>query len=75
MEIKSITDERKPGRQVAVIGGSRAEGQELMHAEQVGILLARNGAILLSGGRGGVMEASCLGAYNAGGIVDRKSVV
>lgn len=69
MEIKSITDERKPGRQVAVIGGSRAEGQELMHAEQVGMLLARNGAILLSGGRGGVMEASCLGAYNAGGIV------
>lgn len=60
---------RNPGRQVAVIGGSEAEKEALLHAERVGLLLAQHGAVLLSGGRGGVMEASCRGAFHAGGIV------
>ncbi len=69
MKVNTITDERKVRKQIAVIGGSRAEGQDLINAEQVGMLLAKEDAILLSGGRGGVMEASCRGAGNAGGIV------
>ncbi|HOJ97304.1 MAG TPA: TIGR00725 family protein [Methanospirillum sp.] len=59
----------EPKRQIAVIGGSIAEEQDLVCAERVGVLLAHHGAVLLSGGRGGVMEASCRGAYTAGGIV------
>ena len=59
----------KTRKQVAVIGGSQAGEQELIHADRVGFLLAQYGAVLLSGGRGGVMEASCRGAYNAGGMV------
>lgn len=60
---------RNPGKQVAVIGGSQAGEQDLIHAERVGVLLAHKGIVLLSGGRGGVMEASCRGASNAGGMV------
>lgn len=58
-----------PMKQIAVIGGSKGNGQDLLCAEQVGLLLAQQGAVLLSGGRGGVMEASCRGAYHAGGMV------
>jgi uncharacterized protein (TIGR00725 family) len=36
-------------------------------AEEVGSLLARAGAVLVSGGLGGVMEAACRGARSAGG--------
>jgi hypothetical protein len=37
-------------------------------AEDIGRLLAENGAVLVCGGRGGVMEAACRGAQHAGGI-------
>jgi len=43
---------------IAVIGGATCSEQEAMSAEAVGRLLARAGAILLTGGRGGVMEAA-----------------
>ena len=36
-------------------------------AEQVGRQLARRGAVLVCGGRGGVMEAACRGAKAEGG--------
>lgn len=52
---------------IGVIGVSRASAIEAMQAEAVGRLIAENGHILICGGRGGVMEAACRGAANAGG--------
>lgn len=39
-----------------------------MVAEQVGRLIALRGAVLVCGGRGGVMEAACRGAKTEGGV-------
>ena len=52
---------------VAVVGPSDATSQEKRAAEAVGRGLADAGAILISGGLGGVMEAACHGASAAGG--------
>ena len=52
---------------VAVVGASRCTPQEAEIAEAVGRELARRGAILICGGRGGVMEAACRGAKAGGG--------
>jgi uncharacterized protein (TIGR00725 family) len=52
---------------VAVIGPGDATGEELAAAEEVGRLLAEQGALLVCGGLGGVMEAACRGAKSAGG--------
>lgn len=59
----------KRARQVAVIGSSGAElGPELGRlAEEVGRRLAEAGVTLVCGGMGGVMEAACRGASEAGG--------
>ncbi len=56
-------------RQVAVIGAGGAElGSEAGRlAEEVGRLLAREGVTVVCGGLGGVMEAACRGATEAGG--------
>ena len=56
-------------RQVAVIGASGAElDSELERlAREVGRLLAEAGVTLVCGGMGGVMEAACRGAREAGG--------
>ncbi|MGD9736444.1 MAG: TIGR00725 family protein [Solirubrobacterales bacterium] len=56
-------------RQIAVIGAGGTEpGSELWElAEAVGRGLAEAGAVLVCGGRGGVMEAACRGAEAAGG--------
>jgi uncharacterized protein (TIGR00725 family) len=40
----------------------------LQMAEQVGYYIAEADAILLSGGRGGLMEKACKGAKSAGGL-------
>ncbi len=53
---------------VGIIGGSSATPEEAAAAEAVGYGLARAGAILVCGGRGGVMEAACRGAKRAGGL-------
>ena len=53
---------------IAVIGGSQPSSQEVKLAEEVGRALARQGAILICGGLGGVMEAACRGASSEGGI-------
>lgn len=37
-------------------------------AEEVGYLVAQRGGILVTGGKGGVMEAACRGAKRAGGL-------
>jgi len=57
-----------PGLLIAVIGGSTATPDEEMAAERVGQALAHAGAVLVCGGRGGVMEAACRGANSAGGL-------
>jgi hypothetical protein len=53
---------------VAVIGGSECSKEEAKLAEVVGRELARQGAILVCGGLGGIMEAACRGASSEGGI-------
>ena len=52
---------------VAVIGSARTDAEIAALAEEVGREIARRGAILVCGGRGGVMEAACRGAKAAGG--------
>ena len=53
---------------VAIIGGHQCSPQEADWAETVGRALAERGAVLVCGGRGGVMEAACRGAQQAGGV-------
>ena len=53
---------------VAVVGSSEADSQLTEAAEEVGRLLARRGARLITGGLGGVMEAACRGARAEGGL-------
>ena len=57
------------GPLVAVIGGGICGPEEAAVAEEVGRLLAEAGAVVLTGGRGGVMEAASRGAAQAGGAV------
>ena len=53
---------------VAVVGGHDSDDATTRLAEDVGRHLARNGAVLVCGGRGGVMEAACKGARSEGGM-------
>ncbi len=57
-----------PTPQIAVIGGSEASTGVLRDARAVGRAVARAGAHLICGGLGGVMEAACQGAREAGGL-------
>ena len=52
---------------IAVIGGDSPPPEALPLAEAVGRELAQRGHVLICGGRGGVMEAACRGAREAGG--------
>ncbi len=52
---------------VAVVGSGEAGPDERQAAEEVGLELARAGAILVCGGLGGVMAAACRGASTARG--------
>lgn len=53
---------------IAVIGAGNADRDLLAVAEEVGRLIAHNGAILVCGGLGGVMEAAAKGAKSGGGL-------
>lgn len=53
---------------IGVIGGDPAPEEALHQAEAAGREIARRGHILICGGRGGVMEAACRGAAEAGGL-------
>lgn len=53
---------------LAVIGPSDADSATSCLAEEVGAEVAGAGAILLTGGMGGVMEAASRGAQSAGGL-------
>ena len=52
---------------VAVIGSAECDREVAALAEAVGREIARRGAILVCGGRGGVMAAACRGAKAEGG--------
>lgn len=52
---------------IAVIGAGKCGPETAAVAEEVGRLIARAGAVLVCGGMGGVMEAACKGAREAGG--------
>jgi len=52
---------------VAVVGPSEASPDELRTAEEVGAGLAAAGAVVVTGGLGGVMEAACRGARSRRG--------
>ena len=56
-----------PKTYISVIGPSDAPPEVLRIAEEVGACVARAGAILVTGGGGGAMEAACRGAKGAGG--------
>ncbi|MBI2912005.1 MAG: TIGR00725 family protein [Chloroflexi bacterium] len=52
---------------IAVIGGESCPADVEQLAEEVGHELGRRGAVVVCGGRGGVMAAACRGAKAAGG--------
>ncbi len=52
---------------ISVIGGEACGPKALDVAEKVGREIAQRGATVVCGGRGGVMEAACRGAREAGG--------
>ncbi|WP_321370789.1 TIGR00725 family protein [uncultured Desulfuromusa sp.] len=54
---------------IGVIGAANASSRGLDSAYRVGRLVAENGAVLISGGLGGVMEAASRGCAEAGGDV------
>ena len=58
---------RTPFR-IAVIGSGNTSQKVEEQAAEIGRHLAERGAILLSGGLGGVMEAACQGATQSGGL-------
>jgi uncharacterized protein (TIGR00725 family) len=54
---------------VGVMGASECDAATAAEAEEVGRLVAERGAVVLCGGRGGVMEAAARGARLEGGLV------
>jgi len=54
---------------IAIIGGSQPDEKSLKIAEKTGSLIAQRGAILVTGGLGGVMSAASKGAKQADGLV------
>lgn len=54
---------------VGVMGAASCGEETAALAERVGSLLADRGAVVLCGGRGGVMEAAARGARSRGGLV------
>ena len=55
-------------KMIAVIGGSECDEYAIQLAEKLGEAIAKKGATLICGGRGGVMEASCRGAKKFDGL-------
>jgi uncharacterized protein (TIGR00725 family) len=54
---------------IAVVGASQATDDDVADAQAVGRLLGAAGAVIVCGGRGGVMAAASRGAASAGGTV------
>jgi len=53
---------------IAVIGSANCDAPVAALAQAVGREIALRGAVLVCGGRGGVMEAACRGAKETGGL-------
>lgn len=53
---------------ISVIGAGSCNAEIYSMAEEVGRLIACKGAVLFTGGLGGVMEAASKGAFEAGGL-------
>ena len=53
---------------IAVVGNSSCSPEEAKLAQSVGELLAQQGATIVCGGLGGVMESACRGAKSKGGL-------
>lgn len=53
---------------IGVMGGNEVQPKTYEHARELGRHIARLGAIVLSGARGGVMVAAATGAKEAGGL-------
>ncbi len=68
MQILKTSQRSSPELIIGVIGGSAPTPAEATAAEAVGRALAEAHAVLICGGRGGVMEAACRGAKSAGGL-------
>jgi uncharacterized protein (TIGR00725 family) len=66
--ISSVADKPAKRKIIAVIGGRRAPKKLLAEAREAGRLLARGGAVVLTGGLGGIMEAASRGAKEEGGV-------
>jgi hypothetical protein len=65
-----LTPQRPAGAvHIGVVGEGRCPARVGRDAERVGAAVARAGAVLLTGGRGGVMAAASRGARRAGGVV------
>ena len=54
--------------QIGVIGAGECSQEAVILAEEVGREIAGNGAVLICGGLGGVMEAAARGAKQEGGV-------
>ncbi len=53
---------------IGVIGSGSCDEQTGRLAYQVGKNIALKGAVLVCGGKGGVMEQACMGNFEAGGV-------
>jgi uncharacterized protein (TIGR00725 family) len=58
--------QRKPV--IAVIGAGQCSKEQADRAAAVGRYVAEHGGVIVSGGRGGIMEGVCRGAAEAGGV-------
>lgn len=54
---------------IGVIGAASCSSEMYIYAEKVGREIARRGAVLICGGRSGIMEAAAKGANSQGGTV------
>ncbi len=54
--------------QIAVVGGGVCSPEVRDTAKRLGQIIASHGHVLICGGLGGVMEAACCGAREAGGL-------
>ena len=63
----SPSDPAVPAR-ISVIGAGDASPEELTIAESLGRALGAQGAVVITGGLGGVMEAASRGCVEAGGV-------
>ncbi len=64
-----VTNSVRSRIHLSVVGSSLASPEEAAVAERVGREVARAGAVLVTGGLGGVMEAASRGARLEGGLV------